>query len=72
MICVKVQFLLNDERGYKEVYIAEGETLSDLMTQIGIIRKADYIFVVNGEIKLKNYVLKEEDNVKIFLAMSGG
>lgn len=71
MICVKVQFLISNERGIKEVYVEAGETLSDLMTQIGINRN-DYIFVVNREIKLKNYVLKDGDNVKVFQAMVGG
>lgn len=71
MICVKVQFLINNERGNKDVYITEGEMLSDLMVQIGTNRN-DYIFVVNGEIKPKNYVLKESDHVKVFQAMVGG
>jgi thiamine biosynthesis protein ThiS len=71
MICVKVQLLISNERGNKEVYVAEGETLSDLMTQIGINRN-DCIFVVNGEIKHNNYLLKEGDNVKVFQAMVGG
>ena len=72
MIGVKVQLLFNYERDCKEVYIAEGETLVDLMPKLGINISDDYIFVVNEALKLKDYVLKENDNVKVFPAMSGG
>ena len=72
MICVKVQFLLDSEKSYKEVCVEEGETLSDLMPKIGIYREDYYIFVVNGAVRFKNYVLMEGDDVKVFIAMIGG
>ena len=50
----------------------EGQSLEAVCQEIGIPVDLAILFMVNGEIKSKNYLLQPEDKVKCIALIGGG
>jgi len=72
MLTVKVKFLLDSVKKQQVVTISSGQTIGDLLKNLGIKDEDYYLFIVNGSNKPSSYVLQDGDTVELFPQMSGG
>jgi len=50
----------------------EGKSLEEVSKEIGLPAQLDTIFIINQEIKNKDYLLQPDDEVKVLALISGG
>ena len=75
MITVRLPEPLREGRG--EIVMMHATSLDDIITRLGIAEERDelYNFAINGELIIhgeKSVILKDEDEVEIVVAFSGG
>jgi len=50
----------------------EGKSLEEVSKEIGLPAQLDTIFIINREVKNKDYLLQPDDEVKVLALISGG
>ncbi|RQD70002.1 MAG: MoaD/ThiS family protein [Tindallia sp. MSAO_Bac2] len=63
---------MTDSRKTEVIDIHEKATVGELLNKLNINNHEDFLIVINGKNRLSDYVLHNEDQVKIFHSMAGG
>lgn len=58
--------------GKEEVVIEAGRSVRESLISLNITPELIALVIVNGDQKDKDYVIQEEDNVKVLAIMGGG
>jgi sulfur carrier protein ThiS len=58
--------------GQSEIRVESGRTVRETLAVLGIVPETVALVMVNDEQKTKDYVIQEQDNIRVLAVIGGG
>lgn len=72
MITIKTDIVFGENKGLKQIEIEQHSSLVDLLLRLNLPMDMHFFILVNGNYQNMNYVLCNDDCVKILPFLDGG